>query len=117
MVAITKDERRVNKAQTLYDNGLDKYLDMIALIDKDVDNIKNLIHGYALGKPDVKYQLTVTQYNALKDQLNTWKAHNQNPEKVLSQINDGLKKKFGQQNNPVMGTTKPNVAIFSPKAV
>ena len=117
MAGITKDEKRVNRAQSLYDNGLDKFLDIITQIDKDIPEICDILHGSAMDKPDEKYQITKERRAALKDQLALWKANVQNPEKVLAQINDGLKKSHGTQTSPVAGDGRPTIARFIPKAI
>ncbi len=124
MPNITKDERKVNRAQRLYDDSVDKYLNLIEKINDDIPEIVDLLHGYAMGKKEEKYQLTSAQYGALKEQLNIWKANVQNPEKILANINNKLKKvhktnKLGDDPKPSeseKGSDKPNLAVFRPKA-
>lgn len=114
MAAITKDARRVNKAQRQYDLGLDKFQDMIDMIGKDIDYIVDVLHGVAMGKSEDKYQVDKRQLAAMKDQFKLWHDNIQNPEKVLKKINDGLKKEFSGAK--VIGNeddSTPSVAIFS----
>ena len=119
MVAITKDDRRVNKAQALYDSGLGKLQTLIEQIDRDIPEISDILHGHAMGKSDAKYQISKEVRSALREQLNLWKANVQNPERVLANINDGLKKSHGSSrinSGGVGGSSKPTLAIFNPKA-
>lgn len=118
MANITKDERRVNKAQTLYDSSLEHYLAMIEKINQDIPEICDILHGVAMGRSEPKYQVDNRQITQLEKQLAVWKANVQNPDKVLANINDELKKKFGSQKSPDQdnSSNKPKLAVFSPRA-
>lgn len=119
MANITKDERRVNKAQVQYDQGLDLYQEMIDNITKDIPEICDILHGVAMGRTEAKYQVEDRQLKMLEKQLNVWKDNVKNPDKILAHINDELKKKFGSQKSPEQdnGSNKPKIAVFSPRAV
>jgi len=117
MANITKDERRVNKAQTVYDSSLENYLAMVDRINQDIPEICDILHGVAMGRTESKYQIDNRQLAQLEKQLNVWKANVQNPDKVLANINDELKKKFGSQKKPDKeNSSTPKLAVFSPTA-
>lgn len=119
MANITKDQRKVNKAQDLYDKGSEHYLNMIEMISKDIPEICDILHGVAMGKKGDKYKVSKERVASLKDQLNIWKANVQNPEKILAHIDNGLKKAYKKGQSKGGSNSKPSqpkLAVFSPKA-
>jgi Mg2+ and Co2+ transporter CorA len=111
MANITKDSRRVNKAQEVYDDSLDNFLKMIEDINKDIPEICDILHGVAMGKTTGKYNVNARQLQQLEKQLSVWKANVQNPDKVLSSLNNELKKKFNSDKDQQKSSTKPKVAV------
>lgn len=117
MANIPKDERQVNRAQKLYDQGVDQYLNIIEDLNKNIPDIYDIIQGYRMARPEERYQLTSSQYGALKDHFNLWLSNVQNPEKALAHINNELKKKYSKQKHPEgTSSNKPKLAVFSPTA-
>ena len=112
---IPVDEKKVNKAQRIYDSSVDQYLEMIEKINDDIPEIVDILHGIAMGREEPKYQITKQQHSAMKDQLNIWKANIHNPEKVLSHIHGELKKRYAKadQSNNQQSSNQPNIAVFS----
>ena len=121
MAGISKDARKVNRAQKLYDDGLEKWLRDFKRINDSIDEINDLIHGYTMGKgaDDERYQLSTTRFNALKDQKSFWTSCMKQPEKWMAHINDGLKKEVlsSKSSTPSSNSSsQPQLAVFSSQA-
>lgn len=118
MAGISKDARKVNTAQKIYDNGVDKWLADFREVNNSIDEINDLLHGYALGKEDPIYKLSSGRLAALKDQKSFWMSCMKNPEKWLGHINDGVKKATSGSSKSAKKEEahKAPVAVFSTKA-
>lgn len=118
MAGISKDSRKVNSAQKIYDSGVDKWLADFKIVNDSIDEINDLLHGYALGKSDEKYQLPPARLAALKDQKSFWTNCMKNPEKWLNNANDGIKRTLsGNTSTTKKEPEKPvQLAVFSTKA-
>lgn len=116
MAGISKDARKARKAQQLYDDGVNKWLSDFERINKSIDEINDLLHGYALGKKDEKYSLSTSQASALKDQKSFWTSCMKQPEKWMAHINNGLKKAVNPSKSSSSISTPPQLAVFSTHA-
>lgn len=117
MAGISKDARKVNTAQKLYDTGVDKWLKDFKNVNDSIDIINDLLHGYALGKEDEMYNLSAARLTALKDQKSFWTSCMKSPEKWMANINDGLKKAAnGSRSSINSSTPAPQLAVFSTNA-
>ena len=115
MAGISKDARKVNRAQAIYDDGVNHWLAIIEDLNSEILEINDILRGYAAGDDDPKYKLTPAQQGALKDRFSFWASFMKSPERALAKINDGLKK---QHTNSKSKTQKsqPTLAVFSTKA-
>ncbi len=93
MPKLNKDEKKVQLAQKAYDEGLDKFLSIIAELNSEIVEINDLLRGYAAGDPDEKYQLSSAQYGALKERFALWKSFLTGPEKYIANVNNELREK------------------------
>lgn len=118
MAGISKDARKVNTAQKIYDKGVDKWLADFKAVNDSIDEINDLLHGYALGKEDPTYKLSPGRLAALKDQKSFWMSCMKNPEKWLGHINDGVKKASNGSSKSARKEDAPKapVAVFSTKS-
>ena len=126
MSGITNEERKVARAQKLYNEGVDQYLKIIEDLNEKIPDIYDTIHGVAMGRKGKKYDVTSMQYGALKDQFHLWKSNIQNPEKAIAHLNNELRKKYQRQKKNANATAEqkpkeeqsaaPKIALFSPKA-
>ena len=116
MAGISKDMRKLNLAQSLYDEGVDKWLAIITELNSEVLEIHDILRGYAAGDKESKYQLTIAQHGALKDRFNFWASFMKAPDKAVAHINNGLKKAHSKNPNKSQTIKKPQLAVFSPKA-
>ncbi len=117
MAGISKDARKVNTAQKLYDNGVDKWLADFKRVNDSIDEINDLIHGFTMGNEASKYQLSNARLTALKDQKSFWTSCMKTPEKWMANINDGLKQAT-KSSKESKSLTQPQtkLAVFSTKA-
>jgi len=129
MARILKDERKVLNAQRIYDESVDNYLKIMNQLNAEIMDIWDIMDGYAKGKEDEKYNITAQQHSALKDQFNMWKANLREPDKILENIENELRKKHKRRqaedgkkskdditrgNAPYDAT--PKVAVFKLRA-
>ncbi len=117
MAGISKDARKVNAAQRIWDKGVDKWIKDFKEVNDSIDEINDLLHGYALVNKAEKYNLSTTRYSALKDQKSFWTSCMKQPEKWMAHINDGLKKTVNaNKSSSSISTTPPQLAVFSTQA-
>lgn len=122
MANISKDARKVNKAQKLYDESVDQYLDIIESLNSQIPEIYDILQGIAMGRTEDKYQVTSSRHAALKDQFNFWKENIKNPDKILANIDNELKNKFNAQSKDSKKSkigeddSRPKVVQFSSSA-
>ena len=117
MAGISKDARKVNAAQRIWDKGVDKWIKDFKEVNDSIDEINDLLHGYALGKSGDKYNLNTARLSALRDQKSFWTSCMKQPEKWMAHINDGLKKKVNSnKSSSYTSTTQPQLAVFSTHA-
>jgi uncharacterized protein YukE len=117
MAGIDVDSRKVKKAQEIYDDGVEKLLNILFSLNEEIVEINDLLQGYASGREEAKYQLSSAQYGALKDRFNLWLSNLRNPDQVLAHINNELRNKHdtAKKGRGVSGKKdqKPVVAQFS----
>lgn len=117
MAGIDVDSRKVKKAQEIYDDGVEKLLNILFSLNEEIVEINDLLQGYASGREEPKYQLSSAQYGALKDRFNLWLSNLRNPDQVLAHINNELRNKHdtAKKGRGVSGKKdqKPVVAQFS----
>lgn len=121
MAKLKKDEKKVQIAQHAYDDGVDHFLTIIQSLNIDIIEICDLIHGYTMRWDDEKYDLTNSQFNALKDQRTFWLSFVKAPDKVLEHINNELREKHrgdaeSKSASSSKKNNKSNVAQFSMNA-
>lgn len=117
MAGISKDARKVNTAQKIWDKGVDKWIKDFKEVNDSIDEINDLLHGYALGKSDEKYAISTARLSALKDQKSFWTSCMKQPEKWMAHINDGLKKAvLSHKTSNSTSTSPPQFAVFSTHA-
>lgn len=113
MAGISKDARKLNLAQSIYDEGVDKWLAIMLKLSPDVEEMDDILHGYAMGKKDPKYKISMAQHSALKDRFNFWASFMKSPDKAVAHINDGLKKAHTKSPNTKTKIEKTQLAVFS----
>ena len=119
MSGISKDAKKINRAQKAYDTGVDCYLEIIEETNEDILQINDLLHGYAMSKEGAKYALDPQQYSALRDRLNFWMAFMKSPDKVFANTGDRLRKRAEQhtKKKPKKNNSNPgSVAVFDTTA-
>ena len=116
MAGISKDARKLNLAQSLYDDGVDSWLAIIAELNDEILEINDILRGYAAGDDDKKYQISSKQHSALQERFTFWTAFMKAPDKAVAHINDGLKKQNKKSKKKDIPTPRPQLAVFSPKA-
>ncbi|MCP3921279.1 MAG: hypothetical protein GY714_01710 [Desulfobacterales bacterium] len=116
MAGITKDARKLNLAQSLYDDGVNSWLAIIAELNTEILEINDILRGYAAGDTRKKYQISTKQHSALQDRFTFWTQFMKAPDKAVAHINDGLKKQNKKSSKNETIQHKPQLAVFSPKA-
>ncbi|MCP4392708.1 MAG: hypothetical protein GY804_00280 [Alphaproteobacteria bacterium] len=117
MVGISKDARKLNLAQSLYDDGVDSWLAIVAELNIEILEINDILRGYAAGESDKKYQISSKQHSALQDRFTFWANFMKAPDKAVAHINNGLKKEHKKQSKKTETIQHtPQLAVFSPKA-
>lgn len=119
MANISKDERNLNKAQSLYDEGVNHYLAIAEKLNAEALDMFDILEGIRKGRPETKYQITPRQEKALNSQFKLWMSTVENPEKALSHLHGALKEKYTKAPKQPKQTdqpTSPKIALFSPNA-
>lgn len=120
MPSLKPDEKKVQIAQKLYDKGVDEFLSIISSIQVDIVEICDIIHGSTMdwGKdadpdntddPLHKYNISQSQYAALKEQRNFWLQFIRAPDKVLAHINNELREKHKADKTAKGGSPQKTV--------
>ena len=116
MAGISKDERNLNKAQSLYDEGVEHYLSITERLNADALEMFDILEGLRKGLPDDKYQITPRQEKALNAQFKLWMSKVENPERAMSFLHGALKDKYTnapKQQEEQQSSEKTQFAQFS----
>jgi len=116
---ILKDERKVVQVQAVYDGSVDNWIKIISKLNEEILEIYDVMYGYSKGLPDEKYQITGVQYSALKDQFNLWKGNLREPDKILENIENEIRRKYRERvkANKTRGLTSDVNKVVEPVPV
>lgn len=119
MANIPKDERNLNKAQSLYDKGVEHYLAITEQLNDEALEMFDILEGIRKGRTEDKYQVTPRQEKAIRSMFKLWMSTVENPEKALSHLHGALKEKYTKspkRSDSTQKASKPSIALFSPNA-
>ena len=103
---MTIDDRKITKAQRIYDESVNTYLTQLDKLTSEMPEIMDIMYGYSRGYEEPKYRISAGQYSALKDMYNIWKSNLKEPDKVLENIGNELKRKYKERKNAVENPTE-----------